>query len=61
MKIRLVNVPVADSIREAVKEISEKLGKEIIFEDSIEIGRESIVNVNLIGEALKIAKVHSEV
>ena len=34
MKIRLVNVPVADSIREAVKEISEKLGKEIIFEDS---------------------------
>ncbi len=61
MKIRLVNVPVADSIREAVKEISEKLGKEIIFEDSIEIGKESIVNVNLIGEALKIAKVHSEV
>ena len=34
MKIRLINVPVADSIREAVKEISEKLGKEIIFEDS---------------------------
>lgn len=61
MKIKLVNVPITDAIKNAIQEISAKTEKEIIFEDSIEIGKESIVNVNLIGEALKIAKVHAEV
>lgn len=61
MKIKLVNVPVRDAIKDAIREISAKTGKELFFEDSIEIGKESIVNVNLIGEALKIAKVHAEV